>query len=147
MAEEEVKELPPIVMIAEEAFVAKQLTPAWETLAATLGDAAGVDKAQTKGLLEAAIGRGEIADDDMTPVFAQFAPLEPETEPISHDDAKECVLRFAVSIGMIPTRLRTALEQYTDELTKPERQLYDFFKNDSLSDVTLIHPTSGALYK
>jgi len=25
--------------------------------------------------------------------------------------------------------------------------MYDFFKNDALSDVTLVHPVSGALYK
>lgn len=72
---------------------------------------------------------------------------EEDKEPISIDDAKECVLRFAVQRKEIPTRLKTALSAYSDELTATERQVYDFFKNDSLSDVTLIHPISGALYK
>ena len=48
---------------------------------------------------------------------------------------------------MIPTRLVTALKGYKDELTQPERQIYDFFRIDALADVTLIHPTTGAGYK
>lgn len=147
---EEVKkeELPPIVMISEEAFITKQLNPAWDTLAATLAaDVKVVDKAQTRGVLEAAIARGEIKDEVFAPFFDQMPKAEEEKEPRKFGDARESILRFAVSIGMIPTRLRTAIEAYSDEFTKPERQLYDFFKNDSLSDVTLIHPTSGALYK
>lgn len=98
-------------------------------------------------MLEATIARGEIKDEVFAPIFAQLPQHEEEKEPLKFKDAKESILRYAVSIGMIPTRLRTALDTYSDELTKPERQLYDFFKNDSLSDVTLIHPTSGALYK
>lgn len=47
---------------------------------------------------------------------------------------------------MIPTRLKTALDGYTTEYTQPERQLYDFFRADQLTDVTLIHPTTGATY-
>ena len=43
--------------------------------------------------------------------------------------------------------LKTALALYGDGFTQPERQLYDFFNNDSLHDVELIHPTSGAHYK
>lgn len=93
------------------------------------------------------IKRGEIKDEDFTPFFDQLPPAEEEKEPRKFDDAKEVVLRYAVSIKMIPTRLETALKNYTDEFTKPERQLYDFFKNDALSDVTLVHPTSGASYK
>ena len=72
---------------------------------------------------------------------------EEDKEPILLDDAKECVLRFAVSRKMIPTRLKTALQTYSDELTCPERQIYDFFKNESLTDVTLINPITEATYK
>jgi hypothetical protein len=48
---------------------------------------------------------------------------------------------------MIPSRLKTALSLYGDGFTQPERQLYDFFNNESLHDVVLLHPTSGAHYK
>ncbi len=48
---------------------------------------------------------------------------------------------------MVPTRLRTALNLFKEESLQPERQIYDFFKNDALADVTLIHPTTGALYR
>lgn len=72
MTEEEKKELPPIVMISEEAFAAKQLAPKWDALAATLGETKVVDKAQTKKLLEDAVARGEIKDDDFAPFFSQF---------------------------------------------------------------------------
>ncbi len=70
-----------------------------------------------------------------------------DAEPITVYQAKECVVRFAISIKMVPTRLRTALNLFNDESVQPERQIYDFFKNEALSDVTLIHPTSGALYR
>ena len=149
MAEEEKKdELPPIVMITEAQFVEKQLNPEFEKIKATLAaDVDTLDKAQTKTLLEAAIARGEVIDDDFSPVYAQIPPEEEGKEVLKFDDAKEIVLRYAVAIKMIPTRLKTALNLYSDAFTQPERQMYDFFKNDSLTDVTLIHPTSGALYK
>ena len=72
---------------------------------------------------------------------------EEDKEPIKLEDARECVLRYAVSIKLIPSRLKTALDLYSIEYTQPERQIYDFFKNDSLTDVTLIHPTTGATYR
>ena len=67
--------------------------------------------------------------------------------PLTFVKARESVLRYAVSIKRIPTRLKTALDDYSDDFTMPERQIYDFFKNDSLTDVTLVHPTTGAFYK
>ena len=138
--------LPDIVMISEAQFVEKQLTPAFEALALA-AEVTTMDKAGTKKFMEEAIARREIADDDFNPVFAEMPPAEEEKEPITLDDAKECVLRYAVSIGMIPTRLKTALDAYSDDLTQPERQIFDFFRNDSLADVTLINPISGASYK
>lgn len=33
-------------------------------------------------------------------------------EPISFDDARECVLLYAIAVEMIPTRLQTALDLY-----------------------------------
>ena len=117
-------------------------------MAATLAEGVEVlDKAATKTLAEAAVNRGEIPPEDFDPIFDGLPKAEEGAEPVSLDDAKECVLRYAISIGMIPTRLKTALSLYQDELTQPERQIYDFFKNESLTDVTLIHPTTGALYK
>ena len=148
MAEEVKEELPPIVMIPEAQFFEKQLTPEFDKLKATLAaDVETLDKAQTKQLMTDVIKRGEITDDIFTPFFEELPPAEEEKEPLKFDDAKEVVLRYAVSIKMIPTRLQTALTNYTSDYTKPERHLYDFFKNDSLSDVTLVHPTSGAVYK
>ena len=52
--------------------------------------------------------------------------FEVDKEPIKIKYGKECVLRYAVSIKMIPTRLATALTDYSDELTGSERQIYDF---------------------
>ena len=95
------------------------------------------------------INREEIKDDVFDPFFIQMPKPkgEEDKEPLLFEDAKECVLRYAVSIKMIPSRLKTALDLYNDDLTKPERQIFDFFGNESLSDVVLIHPTSGAIYK
>ena len=148
MVEEEKKELPPIVMISEAQFIEKQLTPAWIT--ATTGLAKEVkelDKAPVKAILVEAINRGEITDDDFLPFYDEMPKAEEGKDPILFEDAKECVLQYAISIKMIPTRLKTALDTYNDGLTQVERQIYDFFKNDSLTDVTLIHPTTGALYR
>ena len=58
------------------------------------------------------------------PFFEQMPKVEEGKEPVLIKDAKECVLRFAVSRKMIPTRLKTALEAYSDELTLPEREIY-----------------------
>lgn len=147
---EEVKELPPIVMISEEAFVTQHLNPAFEAIATALAaDVKVFDKAQTKKLMQDTINREEIKDDVFEPWFLQMPKPkgEEDKEPLLFEDAKECVLRYAVSIKMIPSRLKTALDLYNDALTQPERQIYDFFGNESLSDVVLIHPTSGATYK
>lgn len=67
--------------------------------------------------------------------------------PVTFETAMECVLRYAVSIKMIPSRLKTALDKYSDDFTMPERQLYDFFKSDSLTDVTLVNPVTRATYR
>ena len=97
----------------------------------------------------------ELKEEDFTPFYEEMfkaqeaAQVEPvdKAGPLTFEDAMECVLRYAVFIKLIPSRLKTALDAYSDEFTMPERQLYDFFKSDSLTDVTLIHPTTGATYK
>ena len=129
MAEEEKKELPPIVMVAESIFIEKKLNPAFEELKLA-EEVKSMDKAQTKTMLDAAILREgeEIKEEEWLPFFEQMPKEEEDKEPILIEDAKECVLRFAVSRKMIPTRLKTALQNYSDELTCPERQIYDFFK-------------------
>ena len=73
--------------------------------------------------------------------------IEEEKEPISFDNAKECIIRKAVDMKMVKTRLQTAIQQHNPELNYPERGVSDFFKNPLLSDVTLIHPISRAHYK
>ena len=67
----------------------------------------------------ATVDRGIIADDVFAPFFGEFDHVEPDK--ISLDDAIECVLRYAVAHGMIPSRLKTALVAYTDAFTQPER--------------------------
>ena len=116
MAEEEKKdELPPIVMIAEAQFIEKQLAPEFDKLKATLAaDVDTLDRAQTKTLLEAAVARGEVKEEDFAPVYATIPPEEEGKEVLKFDDAKEIVLRYAVSIKMIPSRLKTALDLYND---------------------------------
>ena len=148
MAEEKKEELPPIVMIPEAQFIEKQLDPAFEAEKGAVGaDVTTFEKAKVKNMLQVAIGRGDITDDVFDPFFNQMPKAEEDKEPIDFEQARECVLRYAVSIKMIPTRLKTALEHYSDVFTMGERQVYDFFKNDALTDVTLIHPTTGALYR
>ena len=156
MAEEVKKEeLPPIVMISEAQFIEKQLEPAYDAIKGDAKEPAATDEVQTmdratvKKLMVEAIGRGEITDEIYNHWFDQMPKPKgkEDAEPITIYNAKECVVRFAISIKMVPTRLKTALENFVDARTQPERQIYDFFKNESLTDVTLIHPTTGALYR
>ena len=149
----EIKECP------EVEFVANRLEPAFAEVKDTLAaDIEVMDKAQTLLVAEKATGRekvtladnsvvGGIPEEEFDPFFAAMPPAEEEKEPIDFDSVKELVLRIAISIKQIPTRLQTALNDYNMEMEQPERQIYDFFNNDSLSDVTLIHPVSGAVYK
>ena len=81
------------------------------------------------------------------PIFEKMPKFEEDKEPIEFEHAKECIIRRAIEIKMVPTRLRTAIEAYSPELTLPERCVSDFFKNSLLTDVTLVHPTTKALYK
>jgi hypothetical protein len=73
--------------------------------------------------------------------------VEEDKEPISFDDAKEVVIRKAIDLKFVKTRLQTHIQEHNPELTLPERHISDFFKNPILSDVTLVHPTSNAQYK
>ena len=148
-----------VVERPEADFIENNLNPAFEEIKETLAaDIEVLDKAQVLLMTEKATGRekvkdeagteeGGIPEEEFDPFFAQMPPAEEEKEPIGFDDAKEVVLLYAISIKMIPTRLQSALNAYKTDMEQPERQMYDFFKNDSLSDVTLIHPVSGALYK
>ena len=156
--DEKMKLLPPIVEISEEQFIKKKLEPAFEELKLA-EEVKSMDKAQTKLMLEAAVIRTaikeetkeeikeEIKEEEWLPFFEEMPKEEEDKEPILIKDAKECVLRFAVARKQIPTRLRTALKNYNDEFTQPERQIYDFYRGDSLTDVTLINPITGATYK
>lgn len=54
MAEEEKKELAPIVMVPEANFIEKKLNPAFEALNLA-ADVKSMDKAQTKTIIETAI--------------------------------------------------------------------------------------------
>ena len=76
-------------------------------------------------MLEKTIAREEIKDEDFTPHYEKM--FEPQEEgkvapvdragPLTFDQAIECCLRWAVFIKMIPTRLSTALNSYSDEFT------------------------------
>ena len=70
MAEEEKKELPPIVMVAESIFIEKKLNPAFEELKLA-EEVKSMDKAQTKTMLDAAIQREgeEIKEEEWLPFF------------------------------------------------------------------------------
>ena len=150
MAEEEKKELPPIVKVSEKIFTETKLDPAYKELVDPLAkDVLGLDKAQTFQILVKSTAREteEIKDEVMLPFWEKKKPLEEGKEAISFEDAREVILLYAVSIGLIPTRLDTALELYSDEFTKPEREITQFCLNDSLHDVTLLNPRTGATYK
>lgn len=79
---EEAKELPPIVMVEESAFVIDKLDPALAEMALA-ADVVALDKAQTKTLLVNAIGRGDIPDDDFVPIFDAQPKFEEDKEPIA----------------------------------------------------------------
>ena len=118
MAEEEKKELPPIVMVEEAVLIEKKLEPAYQELYGTLGkDVLTLDKAQTKALIDKVVNREgeEIKEEEMTALFEQMPKHEEDKEPVLIADAKECALRYFVTKGMIPTRLKTALKNYSDE--------------------------------
>ena len=86
-------------------------------------------------MLDAAIAREEIKDEVLTPFYEEMHELTEEEKkeeakreeekkeaidkagPLTFKKAKECVLRYAVSIRMIPTRLKTALKEYKDKFT------------------------------
>ena len=57
---------------------------------------------------------------DKTVVVDNTIPVD-KTVPITFARAKEIVLRYAVSIKMIPSRLKTALEAFKTDYTMPER--------------------------
>jgi len=116
MAEEQKEELPPIVMIPEAQFVEQQLEPAYaELMKDVKEEEPKLDKAKTKALMEATINRGPIPEEVFDPWFNQMPKAEEGAEPLDVYNAKECVLRFAISIKMVPTRLVTALENYVEE--------------------------------
>ena len=78
---EEVKELPPIVLIPEKQFFDKHLKPAFDEIKATLAvDVTTLDKAQTKTMLDAAVAREgeEIKDDQFTPFYEEMHELTEE---------------------------------------------------------------------
>ena len=74
-----------------------------------------LDKAKTKKLMEDTINRGPIPDEVFNPWFDQMPKFKEDAEPLDVYNAKECVVRFAISIKMVPTRLVTALEKYVEE--------------------------------
>ena len=76
-----------------------------------------LDRAQVHSICEKATGKEKVTEEDGTetggidideefePFFAQMPKAEEELEPIGFDDAKECVLLYAISVQIIPTRL------------------------------------------
>ena len=48
---------------------------------------------------------------------------------------------------MVPTRLNRDVDGWREMFQEPECKINDFLSNDKLSDVTLIHPVTGAAYK
>ena len=78
-----------------------------------------LDKAQTKALIDKVVDRvgEEIKDERLNDIFGQMVPPEEGKEAILIKDAIECVLRYAVEIKMIPTRLTTALKYYSVDYT------------------------------
>lgn len=94
------------------------------------------------------------------PLWTGLPKIPKETKPtdlqvgdaivIKPDDAYVMALNRSIEIGMCYPRLRTALEREWPVLPGEqvlESHLTDFFKNDHLSDVSLVHPSTGAIYK
>ena len=111
MAEAVAEELPPIVMISEAQFVEQQLEPAY----AQFTEEPTLDKAKTKKLMEDTINRGPIPDEDFNPWFDQMPKAVEDAEPLDVYNAKECVVLFAISIKMVPTREETEAAKIAEE--------------------------------
>ena len=48
---------------------------------------------------------------------------------------------------MVPSRLNRDVDGWREMFQDTEGKINDFLGNDKLSDVTLIHPLTGAAYK
>ena len=109
---EEKKELPPIEMGPEADFV-KKLEDAYVELFKDLpAEVTTLDKVQVKSLLDKAIDREgeELKEEDYAPIFDAIPKAAEGADPVLIEEGKEHVIRYAIKIGMVPTRLDTALE-------------------------------------
>ena len=121
--------LPPIKLMEEDEFLAKLNEYFEETFKDQLKDPEFkvLDKAQTKAMMQEVIhniwfadvekeedrtamkAKEEIKDEVFDPYFDAMEKAEEEKEPITIESAKECVIRRAIDISMVKTRLATAI--------------------------------------
>ena len=73
--------------------------------------------------------------------------LTAELDVIEPQVAYKKAIDRGIEIGMVYPRLRTAMEKDIAPTEEPEHDLLDFFCNDHLSDVSLIHPYTEAVYR
>ena len=65
--------------------------------------------------MEDTINRGPIPDEDFNPWFDQMPKAVEDAEPLDVENAKECVVLYAISIKMVPTREETEAAKIAEE--------------------------------
>ena len=87
---------------------------------------------------------GVIPEEDFNKLYEKIPKHEEGKDDITFELAKEHLIRRAIDIKMVPTRLTRDLDNWHDDFKDPERELSDLFGNEKLSDVTITHPLTGA---
>ena len=155
MAEEEKKiELPPIEEVActEAVFREKNMDPAFEAIKEENkleGDieAMILPKAAVQKWWETSLQREPFKEEEFTELFNKIPKVEEGKEEVSVLDAAEHLILRAIEIKMVPSRLNRDVDGWREMFQDTEGKINDFLGNDKLSDVTLIHPLTGAAYK
>jgi hypothetical protein len=149
---EEVKKIKnPMIKLAPEAEFTKRSDPFFTAaLAKCEVGKIWFTKEVCQLFWEGALDR-DLVPDVWNPLWELLPKLKNEAtgtlDVIEPAVAKKRVLDRGIEIGMVYSRMRTALEINWPVCAKPEADLLDFFVNDHLSDVSIIHPSTEAVYR
>ena len=102
---------------------------------------ADIEKEEEKTALKAL---DEIPETWLGNFFEEGSPFKIEDGPkLRHTDAMEIVILRAIDIGMVKTRLRTAIDNHKPKYDAEHRSVSDFFPSPRLTDVTLYGSTKA----
>lgn len=144
---------PKIVLEPEAVFHKRAKGPFDELVASLPEDVKWLTKDQVHQFWQAALDR-DLVPEVWDPLWEKLPKLSKEkfekigdAVVMAPKDAYEHANLRAIEIGMCYSRLRSALEHEWPAVERVESDLNDFFKNDYLSDVSLVHPHTNAVYK